>query len=258
MAVDGASTLAAITMALGKYRVAHSTTVAIVPPEHLWPPIQAARERLRDGGLTRWPPHVNLIYPFVEPPYFERFAERFAPAVAQCAPFRVRLERLGVFGSSRRGVVWLDPVVVGAADGERPWARLHERLCAVAPELQSPGRPFVPHMTITHTESCDAAREIADELGAEWAAAGLAVEFDVQEVFILCRSSATEPFRLAWRLPLGEGAPAPRADPRAFESMPTPSSLNWRPRERESLHAKMRAAYRARQARCRASEDGSS
>jgi len=120
MAVDGASTLAAITMALGKYRVAHSTTVAIVPPEHLWPPIQAARERLRDGGLTRWPPHVNLIYPFVEPPYFERFAERFAPAVAQCAPFRVRLERLGVFGSSRRGVVWLDPVVVGAADGERP------------------------------------------------------------------------------------------------------------------------------------------
>ena len=43
----------------------HSSTVAIVPPEALWPPIQRARRALRDKGLYRWPPHINLLYPFL-------------------------------------------------------------------------------------------------------------------------------------------------------------------------------------------------
>lgn len=241
----------AVSMSLSDYRLVHSTALAVVPPEALWAPIQSARERMRDGGLFRWPPHINVFYPFVEPHVFARIAERFAPVLAQSDPFRVRLERFDVFGTASRGVVWLEPTVVGLAGpsgvkrqpASPPFAQLHERLVAVAPEIRQPSRPFVPHLTVTHTSSVIDAREIASALQAEWSAEGRAVEFEVSELAILCRSSPTHPFRLAWRLPLGCATFTPFAEPRAYESMPLPGSLDWRPRERRALHARMRAAH---------------
>jgi 2'-5' RNA ligase superfamily len=49
----------------------HASTVALVPPEASWERIQRARYELQDKGLYRWPPHCNLLYPFVEKPDFE-------------------------------------------------------------------------------------------------------------------------------------------------------------------------------------------
>ncbi|KAJ1624931.1 2'-5' RNA ligase superfamily-domain-containing protein [Pavlovales sp. CCMP2436] len=240
--------LAAIAMAIGD-RLLHTTALAIVPPEGTcWAPIQDARERLRDGGLFRWPPHINLVYPFIEPMYFERFAGAVAPALADCAPFTLRLERFGVFGGRAGGVVWLDPQSAGDVDGVvvQPLLELHELLCNAAPEIRRPpGRPFVPHLTLTHTDSEASARAIAEASGAEWATEGRYVEFEVSEILVLSRATATQPFRTAWRLPLGrEGGAAPRPDPRVFESMPTASSLGWKPRTRQAPLARARAAER--------------
>jgi hypothetical protein len=42
----------------------HDTALCIVPPKHLW----TSADRLRmlyDKAYEKWPPHVNLIYPFV-------------------------------------------------------------------------------------------------------------------------------------------------------------------------------------------------
>lgn len=260
-AVPGASALrhtgprGSVAMAGLPNRLVHTTALAVVPPEGAcWAPIQAARERLRDGGLFRWPPHINVLYPFVEPVYFERFANAVAPALRECAPFGVRLERFGVFGSERRGVVWMEPTVVGAArpspDALPPFAELHERIRAAVPDMPRPARPFAPHLTITHTDSLARARALADELQAEWEAdrARCCVEFEVGELLILSRSSHTLPFRVAFRLPLGERAHAFGPDARAFESMPRPGSLNWHARERESLHAKVQARSRSSEA----------
>jgi hypothetical protein len=41
----------------------HQTVVAVVPPQEAWGPIQAIRER-HARQLRRWPPHLNLLYPF--------------------------------------------------------------------------------------------------------------------------------------------------------------------------------------------------
>ena len=53
--------------ALARCAKQHSSTVALVPPESVWAPLQQARLNLRDKGLYRWPPHLNLLYPFVPP-----------------------------------------------------------------------------------------------------------------------------------------------------------------------------------------------
>jgi 2'-5' RNA ligase superfamily len=49
----------------------HHWTVCVVPPpspstKPVWEAITEARTRLHDPGLFRWPPHVNLLYPFVD------------------------------------------------------------------------------------------------------------------------------------------------------------------------------------------------
>ena len=43
----------------------HSSTIALVPPDEAWETVQALRYTLEDKGVYRWPPHVNLLYPFV-------------------------------------------------------------------------------------------------------------------------------------------------------------------------------------------------
>ena len=139
-AADGAMTAAALR---------HTSTVALVPPEEAWPPLQATRAALRDGGLYRWPPHVNLLYPFLPPRHFEEAVRALAPALAAAAttlrkdvenaapsesvavapstsgssllppsslslassasPFSITLDELAVFGGRSRGVLYCCP-----------------------------------------------------------------------------------------------------------------------------------------------------
>ncbi len=53
------------------YTKTHCMTVCMVPPptpeyKHIWKEITKARTELKDPGLYRWPPHVNILYPFID------------------------------------------------------------------------------------------------------------------------------------------------------------------------------------------------
>ncbi|KAI1345022.1 hypothetical protein F5Y15DRAFT_14843 [Xylariaceae sp. FL0016] len=48
------------TMSLTSY----DTALCLIPPSHVWPSIDRLRS-LYDKAYEKWPPHVNLIYPFV-------------------------------------------------------------------------------------------------------------------------------------------------------------------------------------------------
>jgi hypothetical protein len=58
----------------------HQTAVAVVPPQEVWGPIQAIRER-HDRQFRRWMPHKNFLYPFYPA---GRFGEALPPLVAAC------------------------------------------------------------------------------------------------------------------------------------------------------------------------------
>lgn len=51
----------------------HDTALCLIPPQDLWPSIERIRA-LYDKGYGRWPPHVNLAYPFVQPDSLPRAA----------------------------------------------------------------------------------------------------------------------------------------------------------------------------------------
>jgi 2'-5' RNA ligase len=41
-----------------------NTALCIIPPEHLWPKFDRLRS-LYDKAYEKWPPHINLVYPYV-------------------------------------------------------------------------------------------------------------------------------------------------------------------------------------------------
>lgn len=42
----------------------YDTALCLIPPQHLWPSIEPLRCRY-DAAYEKWPPHINLVYPFV-------------------------------------------------------------------------------------------------------------------------------------------------------------------------------------------------
>ncbi len=72
----------------------YETTVAIIPPDEAWGTIQALRLQLRDSGLYRWPPHINLLYPFVPVKHFPEACSRLAESLQHIEPFELTLAEL--------------------------------------------------------------------------------------------------------------------------------------------------------------------
>ncbi|ORY64963.1 uncharacterized protein BCR38DRAFT_367805 [Pseudomassariella vexata] len=80
----------------------HDTALCIFPPRHLWGSIDRLR-MLYDKAFEKWPPHVNLIYPFVGveslPAASDLIISHFQSkrAAADYEELRVRLDCVGVF-----------------------------------------------------------------------------------------------------------------------------------------------------------------
>jgi hypothetical protein len=90
----------------------HKTAVALVPPRHLWPHLQAIRV-FNDKSFTRWPPHINLLYPFLEPATFAEAAVVCQQALQSVDSFAVNLSELSVFEHGRSCTLWAKPEATG-------------------------------------------------------------------------------------------------------------------------------------------------
>jgi len=200
--------------------VIHHTTVALIPPDAAWPPIQAARWLVRDKGLWRWPPHANLLYPFVAPRRFREAAPVLAAALADIAPFEVTLSEMRIFTHKRSATLWLHP----AANGEelqQLQAALQRAMPQCDAQTASFGNTFTPHVTVGHFADEGAALEARATIQASdaWPAEG--VKFQVDCVIMMARDGPDAQFEPRWRLPLG-GRPAVNPLPQGerFAGMP--------------------------------------
>ncbi|KXS11968.1 hypothetical protein M427DRAFT_137544 [Gonapodya prolifera JEL478] len=84
-----------------------TTALVAIPPSHSWAPIQAIRMG-RDKSYRRWPPHVNILYPFVPRSEFASAATTARDALAQFQPFTVTLNTISSFQHARTATLFLD------------------------------------------------------------------------------------------------------------------------------------------------------
>ena len=70
--------------------LSHSSAVCLIPPRSCWDQLQEDR-CFKDKAFVRWPPHINLLYPFLSDggTTFEEAARTARYSIAAVQPFEV-------------------------------------------------------------------------------------------------------------------------------------------------------------------------
>ena len=189
----------------------HTSALCFVPAIDRQEGIQQLRATY-DRQIKRWPPHVNLLYPFVPETEFETAAQTLATALRDIEAFSVVAAGFGSFRHGKNTTVWLDPTGGESSVACAQWRAL-QALCQQAfPHFtdQTSRKPFVPHLTVGQFE--ESARHAAFE--AAVAQAWEPLPLHVGEVVLISRAGADAPFLVHWRVALGTGV-ATREDPAA-------------------------------------------
>ncbi|KAF2466458.1 uncharacterized protein BDR25DRAFT_306242 [Lindgomyces ingoldianus] len=169
--------------------LSYKSAIALIPPSSLQPPIETVR-RVYDKHFSRWPPHINLIYPFLASPseaeggvqqedeqqqspdpqlphLKQDIRTRICSALQDIEPFEIRLsaDPPGTFSHGARSkTVWLDPVPPNSDSSLHPLHRLQAALQAEFRECDADDRPFSPHLSIGQAKSSQEAQNLGEEI----------------------------------------------------------------------------------------------
>lgn len=171
------------------------TAVVVIPPEELWEPIQRIRRRF-DRHVTRWMPHVTLVYPFRPREAFDEAERQLRAAVAGIGPFETTLAEFRHFVHNPEShTMWLHP------DPAEPYVRLHAALVAAFPDCDDSSKyenGFTPHLSVGQARLPQDLDERLRVVRAGWASDS----FEVRELALVAREGEGE-FKVERRVPLG-------------------------------------------------------
>ena len=175
----------------------YTTAVVLIPPQEMWPPIQAIRQRY-DRHVRRWMPHITLLYPFRPAAEFDEVAPAMAHVCAGLKPFTVELPTFHAFAHARdHYTLWLAP------EPREAVIALQAALGRVVPEcddVQRHPQGFTPHLSVGQIRGREAARQLLADLHREWTFR----PWKVSDISFLWRHEPPDDvFRVGNRLRLG-------------------------------------------------------
>ncbi len=178
----------------------HHTAVVIIPPESVWPGIQAIRRRY-DRQVDRWMPHATLLYPFRPPERFEEVTESLADRAGRVRRFELSLVEFDTFRHGRGSfTLWLRP------EPPEPIIALQASLLAAVPDCDEQNRHahgFRPHLSVGQCRSQRELGTLLEHLRQDFQP----VRFVVESVAMIRRSGRPgDPFRVDRTIPLGAEA----------------------------------------------------
>jgi hypothetical protein len=88
-----------------------TSACVVIPPQKLWNQIQQIRS-LYDKSFERWPPHINLIYPFIPESLFETYLNDMRSLLSCVIPFPVRCEVFQFWQQRQSFTLYLEPTTM--------------------------------------------------------------------------------------------------------------------------------------------------
>ena len=172
-----------------------TAAVVWIPSEDTWGPIQEIRRRY-DRHVTRWMPHVTLVYPFRPREEFDAVEPLLRAALAEIPPFEADLREVRSFEHSAYShTMWIAPEPSAA------FQELQSVLQAQVPDCNDvsnyPGG-YTPHLSVGQSHGPpELQRRIAD-VRSGWTP----VRVEVSEVALIYRVGET-PFVVDRKIRLG-------------------------------------------------------
>lgn len=121
------------------------TALCIIPPRSQWSKVDQLRSYY-DRAYGKWPPHVNVVYPFVQVDALPRAVEAVQSAAAQQGqkPFDVCLDSADVFQHKQDNTIYIH---------DNDYSQLKDLRAAVLLALgQQDAGEYHMHMTIGQSE----------------------------------------------------------------------------------------------------------
>lgn len=127
----------------------YDTALCIIPPTPLTHDVNRLRA-LYDKAYEKWPPHINLIYPFVAPERLSHAVDVVRTALAgnSTGEFSVRLDKADFFAHKRSNTIY----VTDSGDGCKTLQNIRKQILLA---LEQPDAPFQPHLTVGQSDAND-------------------------------------------------------------------------------------------------------
>ncbi|KAK0388714.1 hypothetical protein NLU13_4957 [Sarocladium strictum] len=124
----------------------YDTALCLVPPQETWGPIDRFRA-LNDKGYGKWPPHINLIYPFVPVNVLDKAAQLLSALnYDDILPLRLSLTEADSFRHKHDNTIHIRP---GGDACQQALATLMTRLSDALGRTER--KPYRPHMTVAQS-----------------------------------------------------------------------------------------------------------
>ncbi|MBN2010217.1 2'-5' RNA ligase family protein [candidate division KSB1 bacterium] len=176
----------------------NTAAVVLIPPQTLWPTIQAIRSQY-DRHVNRWMPHITMLYPFRPHSLFNNIAPELSESCKHIQPFELRLSYVRYSQhDGDRFIMWLAP------EPHAPLIQLQETIQQVAPDCNDVTQfenGWQPHLTVGQIDGVDNFRNVWRTIQANW----IPIEFTVRSVALIYRNNHPDDVFRVWReFPLGE------------------------------------------------------
>jgi len=193
----------------------HDTALCAIPPQELWSSVDNLRS-LYDKAYAAWPPHINIIYPFVRPEVLEQAAPILQGNEIEHHP-QVVLDTADSFKHKHHNTIFLGQ---SSKQNVKQLSDLKNHISHVLGQPQhATEENFTPHMTIGQSEDAEAAPH---HFLLEKARLLTPITWEVKEVSLLVREPLAQsgtgprPMKLWGTLNLESGKLTQVTPPRDF------------------------------------------
>ena len=158
----------------------NSSAVVSIPPKEIWAPIQKIR-RIYDRQISRWVPHITLLYPFRPESEYNTLESLFSTICKKNKSFDITFSKFKYSNHGKQKyTLWLAP------EPESLIIDLQYKLLAIVPDCNNVNinkNGFISHLSLGQIEGKKRLIEVIETLQRNWSQ----LKFTITSIYFIAR-----------------------------------------------------------------------